>query len=198
MRHAGDAPAPHVLWRRVVRLKEDTPYEVLASRAGLLGMVLHANRPGGLAKALQFDQRIARSFRLWLQAIDDRHVELSFMGHPDQGVTLAELVEAFEQALAQTALSGIPRQTHERVLRQHARHWPDWEDEAEVSEFMRALAIERLSEWRQPPDVETMRALQGQLPLAAIDDLLRQLAGEGRTVVAFIGSEVAAEWALHP
>ena len=193
VRHADDAPGPHVLWRRVIRLKEATPYEVLASRAGLLGMILRANRPGGLAKALQFDQAVARSIRLWLHVIDDQHVELSIQGHPDQGVTLPELVEAFERALVQSARSGIPRKTHEQVLGQHARQWPDWEDEAEVSEFMRAVAIERLSEWRQPPDVETMRALQGQLPLTAIDDLLRQLAGEGRTVVAYVGREGVSE-----
>ena len=193
VRLSREAQAPHVLWRRVVQLNEETPYEVLASRAGLLGMILRANRPGGLAKALQFDEGIARSLRLWLYVIDDQHVELSFQGHPDQGVTLPELVEAFERALVQAARSGIPRKTHAKVLGQHARQWPDWEDEAEVSEFMRSLAIERLSEWRQPPDVETMRALQGQLPLTAIDDLLRQLAGEGRTVVAYVGREGLSE-----
>lgn len=193
VRLSREAPAPHVLWRRVVRLKEETPYEVLASRAGLLGMILRANRPGGLTKALQFDQAVSRSIRLWLHVIDDQHVELSMQGHPDQGVTLPELVEAFERALAQSARSGIPRKTHEQVLGQHARQWPDWEDEAELSEFMRSLAIERLSEWRQPPDVETMRNLHGQLQLSAIDGLLRELAGEGRTVVAFIGSEGDAE-----
>ncbi|MYG27344.1 MAG: insulinase family protein [Boseongicola sp. SB0677_bin_26] len=195
---ADDDPASHVLWRRVVRLKEETPYEVLASRAGLLGLILRANRPGGLAKALQFDQAVARSLRLWLHVIDDQHVELSFQGHPDQGVTLPELVEAFERALVQTARSGIPRKTHEKVVGQHVRQWPDWEDEAEVSKYMKALAIERLSEWRQPPDVETVRNLHGQLELSKIDGLLRQLSGDGRTVVAFIGREGAAEGALQP
>ena len=192
-RLAHDALAPHVIWRRVVRLNEETPYEVLASRAGLLGMILSANRPGGLAKALQFDRGIAQSFSLWVHAIDGRHAELSFVAHPDHGVTLQGLVEAFEQTLAQAAHSGIPQATHDRVLRRHARQWPDWDDEAEASEYMKTLAIARLSEWRQPPDAETIRDVQGQLPLAAIDELLRQLAGEGRTVVAFVGSEDAAE-----
>ena len=191
VRHARDAMAPHVIWRRVVRLNEETSYEVLASRAGLLGMILSANRPGGLAKALQFDQDIAQSFSLWVHAIDGRHAEMSFIGHPDQGVTLQELAEAFEQALAQAARSGIPRTTHDQVLRRHARQWPDWKDEAEVSEYMKALAIARLSEWRRPPDAETMRNLHGQLPLPAINELLRQLAGKGRTVIAFLGPEVA-------
>ncbi len=81
---------------RVVRLNEETPYEVLASRTGLLGMILSASRPGGLAKALQFDQGIARSIGLWVHAIDGRHAELSFVAHPDHGVTLQGLVEAFE------------------------------------------------------------------------------------------------------
>ena len=193
VRDADDATAPHVLWRRVVRLEEETPYEILASRVGLLGMILRANRPGGLARALQFDQGIARSFHLWLQVIDGQHVELSFVGHPDQGITFTGLVEAFERALLQTARAGIPSETHEKVLRQHVRQWPDWEDETEVLEYMRALAIERLSEWRQPPDIETIRGLHGQLQLSAIDELLRQIAGVGRTVVAYIGSEVVAE-----
>lgn len=193
VRLARDAMAPHVIWRRVVRLNEETPYEVLASRAGLLGMILSASRPGGLAKALQFDQGIARSFSLWVHAIDGRHAELSFVAHPDQGVTLQGLVEAFERALAQTARSGIPQATHDPVLRRHARQWPDWEDEAHVSEYMKTLAIARLSEWRQPPAAETIRDVQGQLPLSAIDELLRQLAGEGRTVVAFVGPEGATE-----
>ena len=193
VRLARDALAPHVIWRRIVRLNDETPYEVLASRAGLLGMILSASRPGGLAKALQFDQGIARSFSLWVHAIDGRHAELSFVAHPDHGVTLQGLVEAFERALAQVARSGIPRTTHDRVLRRYARQWPDWEDEAEASEYMKAVAIERLSEWRQPPDAETIRNLHGQLPLSAIDELLRQLAGEGRTVVAFVGPVGAIE-----
>ena len=58
---------------------------------------------------------------------------------------------------------------------------------------MKTLAIARLSEWRQPPDSETIKNLYGQLPLSAIDELLRQIAGEGRTVVAFVSSEDAAE-----
>ena len=193
VRLARDALAPHVIWRRVVRLNEETPYEVLASRAELLGMILSANRPGGLAKALQFDQGIARSFSLWVHAIDGRHAELSFVAHPDHGVTLQGLVEAFERALAQTARSGIPQATHDRVLRRHARQWPDWEDEAEASEYMKTIAIARLSEWRQPPAAETIGDVQGQLPLSAIDQLLRLLAGKGRTVVAFVGPEGATE-----
>ena len=193
VRLAHDALSPHVIWRRVVRLNEETPYEVLASRAGLLDMILSANRPGGLAKALQFDQGIARSFSLWVHAIDGRHAELSFAAYPDQEVTLQGLVKAFEQALAQAARSGIPRSTYDKVLRQHARQWPNWEKEGEVSKYMKALAIERLSEWRQPPGAETIRKLHGQLPLSAIDDLLGQLAGEGRTVVAFVGPESATE-----
>ena len=192
-RLARDALAPHVIWRRVVRLNEETPYEVLASRAGLLGMILSANRPGGLAKALQFDQGIARSFSLWVHAIDEWHAELSFVAHPDHGVTLQGLVEAFEQALAQAARSGIPQATHDRVLRRHARQWPNWEDEAEASEYMKTLAIARLSEWRQPPDAETIRKLHGQMSLSAMDELLRQIAGEGRTVVAFVDPEGATE-----
>ena len=156
-------------------------------------MILSANRPGGLAKALQFDQGIARSFSLWVHAVDGRHAELSFAAYPVQEVTLLGLVKAFEQALAQAARSGIPRSTYDKVLRQHARQWPNWEKEGEVSKYMKALAIERLSEWRQPPDAETIRKLHGQLPLSAIDDLLGQFAGEGRTVVAFVGPKSATE-----
>lgn len=193
VRLARDALSPHVIWRRVVRLNEETPYEILASRAGLLDMILSANRPGGLAKALQFDQGIARSFSLWVHAVDGRHAELSFAAYPVQEVTLLGLVKAFEQALAQAARSGIPRSTYDKVLRQHARQWPNWEKEGEVSKYMKALAIERLSEWRQPPDAETIRKLHGQLPLSAIDDLLGQFAGEGRTVVAFVGPKSATE-----
>ena len=115
------------------------------------------------------------------------------MGYPDQGVTLQGLVEAFEQALAQAARSGIPQATHDRVLRRHARQWPDWKNEAEVSKYVKTFAIARLSEWRQPPDAETIRELHGQVPLSAIDELLGQLAGEGRTISAFVGSEGATE-----
>ncbi len=190
VRLARNALAPHVIWSRVVRPSDGTPHEVLASRAGLLGMILNANRPKGLAKALQFDQGIARSSGVRVHAIDGRHAELSFVGHPDPGVTLERLAEALEQALAQAARSGIPRAAHDRVLRRHARHWPDWEDETEVSEYMKTLAAERLSEWRRHPDAGTTRIVQGQLALSAIDELLRQLAGNGRTVVAFVDQKV--------
>ena len=156
-------------------------------------MILAANRPGGLVKALQFDQAVARTFNIWLHAIDGRHVELSFIGRPDRGMTMTGLVDAFEQALAQTALAGIPQATHDQVFRQHARKWPDWDSPSEVSRHMKELTLARLSEWRPPPDAETIRELHDQLPLPAIDALLGQLAGEGRTVVAFIGPEGTTE-----
>ena len=190
VRLARNALAPHVIWRRVVRLNQETPHEVLASRAGLLCMILSASRPAGLAKALRFDREIARSFGARVHAIDGRHAELPFVGHPDRGETLERFAEALEQALAQAARSGIPWATRDQVLRRHARQLPDREHEAEVSECMKTLAAERLSEWRQHPDAETTRNVQGQLALSAIDELLGQLAEKGRTVVAFVDQKV--------
>ena len=168
IRLARDALPPQVVWRRIIRLAEETPYEVLASRAGLLAMILAANRPGGLVKTLQFDQAAARTFNIWLHAIDGRHVELGFIGRPDRGVTMTGLVEAFEQALAQTASAGIPQATYDQVFRQHARKWPDWDSRSEVSRHMKELALARLSEWRPPPDAETDKG--AAWPAAAAGD----------------------------
>ena len=190
VRLARNALAPHVIWSRVVRPSEGTPLEVLASRAELLGMILSASRPGGLAKDPQFDQGIGRSFGVRAHADDGRHAASSFVVHLDRGVTLERLAEALEQALAQAASSGIPRATRDQVHRRDARQLPNWEDEAEVSECMKTLAAERLSEWRQHPDAETTSSVQGQLVLSANDELLRQLAGKGRAVVAFVDQKV--------
>ena len=188
-----EALAPLVVWRRVIQLDKEVPFEALAAKAELLGMILGTNRPGGLVKALQYDQEMARSISIGLHAIDGRHVELSFVARPDRGVTLTRLIEAIEQVLAETASAGIPLATHDRIVEQHARRWPDWNDRAEVTEYMKALSLERLSQWRPPPDEETIRNLHGQLPLPAINDLLGELAGEGRTVVALINPEGAAK-----
>ena len=94
---------------------------------------------------------------------------------------------------AHGALRHSTGEIHDKILRQRSRQSPAWEDEAEVTGFMKVLAIERRSEWRQPPDAETVRRLHGQPQLLEINDLLVQLAGEGRTVVTLIGAENSAE-----
>ena len=181
--------APRLLWRRVAALTEPVQFDLLEAQTALLRDILDTNLPGGVAGPLRFDAAVARSFGIQVWPIDEDNVEVSFTASPDRGVSLTALQAVFEETLAKTAESGIPEATWSRVLHRFDGFWPDWDDEDETGRWMADYVLDRVSDLREPlPERELKRLGQG-LTLETANALLRQIAGEGRTVAAFIGPE---------
>ncbi len=181
--------APRLIWRKVVTLPEPVPFDLLEAETALLRDILDTNLPGALAGPLRFDAEITRSFDIQIWPIDEDNIEISFAASPDSGVTLATLRMAFEDTFARIARNGIPEATHARVLKRFDDYWPDWEDADRTARWMARYTLRRVAALRQPLGADDIRRLPDRLSRVALDSLLHQLAGRGRTAVAFIGPE---------
>ncbi|WP_404405730.1 M16 family metallopeptidase [Pelagibacterium halotolerans] len=189
IRHVEADAAPRLVWRRVVTLPEPVPFDLLEARTALLRDILDTNLPGGLAGPLRFDTMIASSFGIEIWPIDEDNIELSFRAAPDRDVSLAMLQDAFETTLEDIARNGIPQTTWSRILGRFDGFWPDWADADETADWMAAYVLDRISTLREPLSAHELDELKPALTLASTNALLRALAGEGRTAVAFIGPE---------
>jgi hypothetical protein len=180
---------PRMNWRRVVTLDTPQSLDVLETRLALLRDILDSSLPGGLAGPLRYDAFITRSFDIGLWPLDETHIEMSVTAYPDTGIGLAEMQHAFEAALEASARAGIPDATYTRVKARFKDYWPDWTDEKDVADWMAAYTIDRVSIRRAPLDIEAIKQLDQQLERAAINTLLQNYIQDGRTVVAFIGTQ---------
>ena len=181
--------APRLLWRRVVTLTEPVQFDLLEAQTALLGDILDTSLAGGLAGPLHFDAAIASSFRIRIWPIDEDNVEFSFTAAPDRDVSLTALQVAFEETFADIAETGIPEETHSRILNRFGSFWPDWDDVDDTARWMADYVPGRVSDLREPLSGHELKRLHPGLTVEASNALLRQLAGEGRTAVAFIGPE---------
>lgn len=179
--------APRLIWRRVVALDVPVQFDLLEAQTALLRDILYTNLPGGLAGPLRFDARIARSFDLRIRPLDEDDIEIEFIAAPDRGVTLAALRAAFESALAEVSVTGIPETTYSRVFKRFRGFWPDWTDAEETEGWMARYVLDRVSALRVPLSKAELRQIGGALSIETANMLLRHLAGEGRTAVAFLG-----------
>lgn len=185
--------APRLVWRRVVALPEPVPYDLLEAQTALLRDILDTNLPGGLAGPLRFDAAIARRFDVGVWPIDDDHIEISFTAAPDAGVSLAKVQATFEETLSDIAAAGIPVATYSRMRGRFDGFWPDWSDEDETARWMADYVRDRVSNLRAPLTERELKRLHRGLSHDTTNALLRQLAAEGRTAVAFIGPEESFE-----
>ena len=178
---------PHLMWYKLVEL--DTPIEIEQLDVGLyaLGSILNANLPGGLAGPLRDDADIADSFQLWLYPVDERHVEMGFFAKPRQGVTLAQVLEAFNKALGEITETGIPNTTFQRVRDRVKNGLPDWKDRIKVSDLMWRDVLDHAYLHRLPLMEEELKKLPDLLEQTKVNNLLKNLAGAGRIRFAFIG-----------
>jgi predicted Zn-dependent peptidase len=175
-----------LVWRRVVKLKSFVPYDVLDFRLRLLRNILDANLEGGLARPLRFEKFIARNFDISLNPIDEQTVELRFAAEPDKDVSIEKLNTAFETALKETSKMGIPFETFVRVKDRFLNEMDDWTDKLQVEERFKNYLIERISAKRTPLSEEQFKTISSKLTLEDINDLLAQIAADGRTVIAEI------------
>lgn len=193
LRYREPAAAPRLTWRRVVKLPEPVPFHLLEAQTALLRDILDTNLPGGLAGPLRFDAAIAHSFDVQIWPIDEDNIEISFAADPDTGISLTEHQSAFEATLSEVARNGIPEATYSRVLERFEDFWPDWDDENEAARWMADYVLDRVSNLLEPLSERDLKRLHRRLSLDTTNALLGQLAGEGRTAVAFIGPEKSFE-----
>jgi hypothetical protein len=188
---SGNSFNEKLVWRRVIELPISLNYDLLAIQCDLLKDILSADLPGGLAKPLRFDAFVTSSFEISVSAIDERHVELRFVGIPDKNVELKDVKEAFETELTKSAKRGIPAGTFESILTRYLKDLPDKDNEIAVSEWTEKYVLERISSQRIPMAIASLQNLRKDLTKPAIDTLLRQLVGKGRTAIAFVRKEGA-------
>jgi hypothetical protein len=181
--------APRLIWRKVVTLPEPIPFDLLEAQTSLLGDILSANLPGGVAGPLRFNAAIARSFEINIWPIDEDNIEIEFVAAPDTGVTLAEVEQSFVDTLSEIANSGIPEDTYTRVLSRFEGFWPDWSDADETAEWMADYVLDRVSILRPPLSERELKRLNDDLSLTTTNALLQQLIVEGRIAIAHIGPE---------
>lgn len=193
LRYPDQDAAPRLIWRRVVALHEPVQFDLLEAQTALLRDILDTNLPGGLAGRLHFDAAVARSFDVQIWPINEDNIEIAFFAAPDAGVSLTQLQTAFEATLSEVANGVIPEATYSRVLNRFDGFWPDWDEEDETARWMADYVLDRLSNLREPLSERELRRLHRGLTLDTTNALMRQLAGEGRTAIAFIGSEESFE-----
>ncbi len=180
---------PQLLWRKAIRLDEPVQYDLLVTRGILLGEILDSNLEGGLSGPLTYDAFIASRFSIGISAIDERHVELIFLGRPDSGISIDRLGAAFEQALSETGRKGISKQTYDRVKIRYdeARQKPTTM-QAQADELA-AYVLDRVSTRHAPLETDQVWSLHKQPDLESINALLAKLVGDGRTTIAIIGNQ---------
>ncbi|MGM0824046.1 MAG: M16 family metallopeptidase [Pseudomonadota bacterium] len=187
LRYPEKEASARVILRRVVALPEPVPFDLLEAHTSLLGDILNTNLAGGLAGPLRFDAAIARGFDVQIWPLDERHIELSFTARPDRDVSLIAMRTAFDETLAEISDTGIPDKTYQRVFSRFEHFWPDWNDDDETSRWMADYTLERVSALRKPLPLSDVTRLEQALAHQTINTLLNEIAGEGRTAVAFIG-----------
>ncbi|MDN3557805.1 M16 family metallopeptidase [Halomonas maura] len=189
LRYPQASASPRLTLRKVVALPEPVPFDLLEAHTTLLRDILDTNLPGGLAGPLRFDATIARRFDVRVWPIDERHIELSFTAAPDREVSLIDMGDAFEETLAEIAAAGIPEETYNRVFNRLEHFWPDWDDSDESARWMADYVLDRVAALRKPLQLSDVKRLKRNLSHQTINTLLNEIAGEGRTAVAFIGPE---------
>jgi len=178
---------PRINVRKVVALEQAVNFDLLEFQTEYLRAILDTNLPGGVAGPLRYDNFIARGFTVAVYPVDERHFEIWFDASPDSGVSFAQLQLAFEKAL-ESAATGIPANTFERVKKRLVKQWPDWKDNKDSREWMAGYAHRRVSALRKPASREELKTMSTQVTLEDIDRLLQALQKPGRKSVVYIGN----------
>ena len=182
-------------------LSEDTflyrklvPLDVCETSAGctvltqLAENVLDSSLPGGLAGPLRYDRFVTRSFSFNIAVIAEKYVEVSFIGHPDAGVSLEALEDAFRAALHRTLENGLPQETFDRVTSRLVsqldsvleRDRPGYNRDLALGQLMSALPVFTLED--QINAVEDVR-------LEDVNEFLKSLLVDGREVTRLVRAE---------
>jgi len=182
---------PRISYRKIVKLDEPVNYDLLDFQSRQLAATLETNLPGGFAGPLRYENFIARSFGVYIEPIDEQHIQFWLKATLDSGVSFEQIQSSVEAAI-KTAGDGIPANTYDRVKMRTKQYWLDWEDEDAVTEWMQRHARKRVGDLRQPASVDSLKKLSKQVTLNDINVLLKALQKPGRQATVFIGNPSGA------
>ena len=186
VRNVDGSTRPALLYRKILELPEKdgqrgSGLPELTQQLALLHDVLTSSLPGSLARPLRYDHFIAESFRLGIDALSPRHIQLEFFAHPDRSVSLETLLEQFETALVEISGRGIPVETFRR-LRQRYIDRLDRQDDLETFAFREILRVVDSRTDVPPRELSAYREYAREITREQLDTLMRLLAGPGRVV----------------
>lgn len=146
---------------------------------------LGSSLPGGLAGSLRFDQFVARSFSIDITVIGREYAEISFIGHPDAGVSLKKLEDAFNAALRNTLENGLPQETFDRIASRLTGRFASIL-ERDRPDYDRGLALHQLMSAKPVFSLVDQKKTVNDLQLEGVNQFLKTLLLEGREVTRLV------------
>jgi len=176
-------------YRKIVKLDNPINFDSLDFQTRLLSAILETNLPGGLAGPLRHDNFVASAYDVYIEPIDEEHIQFWFIATLDSGVTFEQLQSTFETAFKKSG-EGIPDNTYKRVKQRTRHYWLDWEDNDAVTEWMQEHAQSRVFSLRTPSSKNVLKKLNEQVTLDDVNVLVKALQKPGRQSVAYIGKPI--------
>ena len=156
--------------------------------AQLAENALDSSLPGGLAGPLRYDRFMTRSFSFNIDVIAEKYIEVSFIGHPDVGVSLEPLENAFHAALRSTLENGLPQETFDRLASRLARQFNSVLERDRPS-YNRDLALDQLMAAKPVFTLEDQVNAVEDVRLEDVNVFLKSLLADGREVTRLVSAE---------
>lgn len=176
------------LYRKLVPLNACSTAAGCAILTQLTENALGSSLPGGLAGPLRYDRFVTRSFSFNIAVIGEKYVEVSFIGHPDAGVPLETLEDAFRAALHTTLENGLPQETFDRVSSRLAGQF-DSVLESDRAGYNRDLVLGQLMSAVPVFTLEDQVNAVEVVRLEDVNEFLKSLLIEGREVTRLVSAE---------
>ncbi|MCZ4272057.1 M16 family metallopeptidase [Maritalea porphyrae] len=149
----------------------------------ILEDILESTREGGMAKALRYDDFIARDFDIDLNQPNDGYFSISFYASPDRGVDLEHLLQAFEENLEEIATKGIPQETFDKLLK---RAQDEFGASIKRSDAVYSDVPYYLSLEEEPQSYDEFLENLGKVTREQINTHLLKLVGDGHAEIRFV------------
>ena len=176
------------LYRKLVPLYACDTAASCAVLAQLAENALGSSLLGGLAGPLRYDQFVTRSFSFNIAVIAETYVEVSFFGHPDAGVSLETLEDAFHAALHSILENGLPQETFDRVASRLAGQF-DSVLKRDRAGYNRDLALGQLMSATPVFTLEDQLTAVEDVRLEDVNEFLKSLLADGREVTRIVSAE---------
>ncbi|MBL4645295.1 MAG: hypothetical protein COA52_18615 [Hyphomicrobiales bacterium] len=168
-----------LLYLKRINLQTSVSKDLMQLRLNFLSDILNSTLDGSLAKPLRYDAFISSGYTLTLGALERDEIVVSFSARPDVGVSLQNLLLAFEQHLKTLEKTGIPSATFDRVrtrkLNSISRVFDDWE-------FALDLIISQIFNDAPIISPEKFKKRLSDITLDELNSLAGLLAGPGLVV----------------
>lgn len=175
-----------LIYRKLVPLSACNDFVACQTAIDIVERALDSTLPEGIAGPIRYDNFLARSFSLDIYMVEDRYAEISFLAHPDIGISLDELQTAFEAALNMTLINGISQETLERIRDRMSGRLDGIIDH---QSYNRDLIFRSLMAGRPIYSLVDEKYTLHGIERGAINALLQDLSASGRVVIRRAYSE---------